>query len=100
TIPRDHHVLPTRRSSDHDFSIYVDARIEDIEKWYIQRFLALRKTAFADPNAHFHHYADLTDEQATMAAKEIWHSTNRPNQVENRSEEHTSELQSRENLVC
>ena len=25
-----------------DFSIYVDARIEDIEKWYVDRFLALR----------------------------------------------------------
>ncbi|MET7773485.1 type I pantothenate kinase [Nocardia sp. NPDC005366] len=66
-----------------DFSIYVDARIEDIEKWYVQRFLALRATAFAAPEAHFHHYAGFNDEQATGAAQEIWHSTNRPNLVEN-----------------
>src|SRR6476620_5215844 len=32
-----------------DFSVYVDARIEDIEGWYISRFLGLRTTAFADP---------------------------------------------------
>ncbi|MDG3012332.1 type I pantothenate kinase [Rhodococcus sp. D2-41] len=66
-----------------DFSIYVDARIEDIEHWYVKRFLALRSTAFADPNAHFHHYAALSDEHATIAAQEIWHSINRPNLVEN-----------------
>ncbi|MFD4351970.1 type I pantothenate kinase [Nocardia sp. NPDC058519] len=66
-----------------DFSIYVDARIEDIENWYVQRFLALRKTGFADPEAHFHHYAAFSDEQATAAARDIWNSTNRPNLVEN-----------------
>ncbi|GAA5042663.1 type I pantothenate kinase [Nocardia callitridis] len=66
-----------------DFSIYVDARIEDIEKWYVKRFLALRATGFANPEAHFHHYANFTDEQASATAKEIWNSTNRPNLVEN-----------------
>ncbi|WP_018179157.1 type I pantothenate kinase [Jongsikchunia kroppenstedtii] len=66
-----------------DFSVYVDARIEDIEKWYIQRFLAMRSNAFADPNSYFHHYASLTDEQATLAARDIWNSVNRPNLVEN-----------------
>ncbi len=66
-----------------DFSIYVDARIENIERWYVKRFLALRGTAFADPQAHFHHYSKLSDEHATIAAQEIWHTTNRPNLVEN-----------------
>ena len=46
-----------------DFSVYVDARIEDIEQWYISRFLAMRATAFADPASHFHHYATLTDDR-------------------------------------
>ncbi|MCX5043873.1 type I pantothenate kinase [Aldersonia sp. NBC_00410] len=66
-----------------DFSIYVDARIEDIEKWYVRRFLALRGTSFADPQAHFHHYAGLSDDAATIAAEELWHNINRPNLVEN-----------------
>lgn len=66
-----------------DFSVYVDARIEDIEKWYIARFLTMRSTAFADPASHFHHYSTLTDEQAEMAARDIWHSINRPNLIEN-----------------
>ncbi|BBX15190.1 type I pantothenate kinase [Mycolicibacterium duvalii] len=66
-----------------DFSVYVDARIEDIENWYISRFLSMRAGAFADPASHFHHYSTLTDEQAVFAARDIWHSINRPNLIEN-----------------
>src|ERR1700710_1429470 len=75
---------PTLMVSDlFDFSLYVDGRIEDIEQWYISRFLAMRSTAFANPASHFHHYADLTDQQADIAAREIWRSINRPNLIEN-----------------
>ena len=66
-----------------DFSLYVDARIEDIEEWYIERFLSLRKTSFSNPSSHFAHYADLSDKAARLAAREIWTSINRPNLVEN-----------------
>ena len=45
-----------------DFSIYVDAHTEDIARWYVERFLTLRDTAFADPDSHFHHYASLSDD--------------------------------------
>jgi type I pantothenate kinase len=75
---------PTLMVSDlFDFSVYVDARIEDIEHWYIERFLALRSGAFADPASHFHHYAGLSDTQAVAAARDIWSSINRPNLIEN-----------------
>jgi type I pantothenate kinase len=66
-----------------DFSLYVDARIEDIEQWYVERFLELRSTSFSNPNSHFAHYADLSDQAARLAAREIWMSINRPNLVEN-----------------
>lgn len=66
-----------------DFSLYVDAKIEDIEKWYVERFLELRSTSFSNPNSHFAHYADLSDQAARLAAREIWTSINRPNLVEN-----------------
>ncbi|HZQ34172.1 MAG TPA: type I pantothenate kinase [Mycobacterium sp.] len=75
---------PTLMVSDlFDFSLYVDARIEDIEEWYVSRFLTMRSTAFANPASHFHHYAALNDQQAVTAAKEIWRSINRPNLIEN-----------------
>lgn len=75
---------PTLMVSDlFDFSIYVDARVEDIEQWYISRFLTMRSTAFADPASHFHNYAGLNDDQAMAAAHSIWMSINYPNLVEN-----------------
>lgn len=75
---------PTLMVSDlFDFSVYVDARIEDIEQWYVSRFLSMRAGAFANPQSHFHSYSTLTDEQAVFAARDIWHSINRPNLIEN-----------------
>ncbi len=75
---------PTLMVSDlFDFSVYVDARTEVIEQWYIDRFLKLRSTAFRRPNAHFAPYADLDDAAATEVAREIWQSINLPNLVEN-----------------
>lgn len=45
---------PTLMVSDlFDFSIYVDARIEDIEQWYISRFLAMRSTSLRIPHRTF-----------------------------------------------
>lgn len=66
-----------------DFSIYVDAHTEDIARWYVERFLTLRDTAFADPTSHFHHYAALTDEQARAEATRLWQEINEPNLVHN-----------------
>ncbi|WP_018581687.1 type I pantothenate kinase [Corynebacterium pilosum] len=75
---------PTLMVSDlFDFSVYVDARTEHIEHWYIERFLKLRSTAFRAPGAHFAKYADLDDAKAEHVAREIWQSINLPNLVEN-----------------
>jgi type I pantothenate kinase len=66
-----------------DFTIYVDARTRNIRQWYVDRFLALRRTAFAKPESFFHRYASLTDEQAVERAREIWDSINAPNLEQN-----------------
>jgi len=66
-----------------DFSVYVDARTEDIKCWYVERFLRLRETTFADPGSYFHRYAELTDEQARETALGIWDSINERNLIDN-----------------
>ncbi|MEU2350661.1 type I pantothenate kinase [Modestobacter sp. NPDC049651] len=66
-----------------DFSVYVDAAEGDIEQWYVERFLALRRTAFADTAAYFHRFADLTDEEAVRTAQGIWTAVNEPNLRQN-----------------
>lgn len=66
-----------------DFSIYVDASGKDLRRWYIERFLKLRKTAFADPESYFHRYSSFTDEEAVARASELWDTINWPNLKEN-----------------
>ncbi len=66
-----------------DVSVYVDARAGDIERWYVERFLSLRETAFADPQSYFHRYAELSDDEARERAHTIWGDINGPNLVEN-----------------
>lgn len=66
-----------------DFSVYVDAHVGDIKKWYVERFLELRRTAFADPDSHFHRYASLSDDAAVDIAENIWDAINAPNLMEN-----------------
>jgi type I pantothenate kinase len=66
-----------------DFSVYVDAKTEDVRRWYVERFLRLRRTAFADPSSYFHRYAGLSDAEAASTAERIWDRTNEPNLVQN-----------------
>ena len=66
-----------------DFRLYLDAEEEDVERWYLDRFLALRNGAFQNPESYFHRYAQLSDEEAVEVAAGIWARTNRPNLREN-----------------
>ena len=66
-----------------DFSVYVDAATADVRQWYVERFLRLRRTAFADPASYFRRYASLSDEAARETALSIWAEVNGPNLVQN-----------------
>ncbi|PMB89370.1 type I pantothenate kinase, partial [Varibaculum cambriense] len=62
-----------------DFSIYVDARTRDIERWFLERFLSLKESAFSDPNSYFQVYSGISDSVARQIALDIWNSINLPN---------------------
>lgn len=66
-----------------DFSIFVDADLSDIRRWYIDRFLALKETAFTQPDAYFSRYASLSDEDAMAIAEDIWTRINEVNLTRN-----------------
>jgi type I pantothenate kinase len=80
--PRDGRGIPNA-SDFFDFSIYLDADLEDLERWYIDRFLRLRDGAFRDPKSYFHRYASLTDAEAVTTATRIWDTINLVNLREN-----------------
>lgn len=81
-LPRDGKAVPFV-SDFFDFSVYLDAEESVLQTWYIERFLALRDTAFADPRSYFHRYAALSDEDATATAVSIWSRINLANLREN-----------------
>jgi type I pantothenate kinase len=70
-LPKDGKAIPFV-SDFFDFSVYLDADEEVLKSWYVNRFLALRSTAFADPKSYFHRYSKLTDSEATATATSIW----------------------------
>jgi type I pantothenate kinase len=66
-----------------DFTIYVDARTTDIATWYEERFLQLRKGAFANPKSYFHRFSSLSEEEAKQLAHTFWSQINEPNLIQN-----------------
>jgi len=66
-----------------DFSVYLHAAEDDLEKWFVARFMRLRDTAFRDPLSYFKKYADLDDAQAEATARDIWTRINLRNLREN-----------------
>jgi type I pantothenate kinase len=66
-----------------DFSIYVDADEESLERWYVNRFLTFRDTAFRDPASYFHRYSQLSEPEAVDTARAIWREINLVNLQQN-----------------
>ncbi|KAA1035030.1 MULTISPECIES: type I pantothenate kinase [unclassified Pseudonocardia] len=66
-----------------DFSVYVDAATADVRRWYVERFLRLRQTAFRDPQSFFRRYAELDHDAAVARAEHIWATINQPNLEQN-----------------
>lgn len=66
-----------------DFSIYLDAATDDIRKWYLQRFVYLKNTAFQSSESYFNQYKHLSDEEALSMASDTWDRVNLKNLVEN-----------------
>jgi type I pantothenate kinase len=66
-----------------DFAIYVDADERDVERWYVERFLLLRDTAFRNPSSYFHSYSRLNSEEAVAVGRDIWREINARNLHQN-----------------
>jgi type I pantothenate kinase len=66
-----------------DFSVFLDASEEQLEKWYVERFMRLRNTAFRDPRSFFKKFAEIDDAEAIATARDIWRRINLVNLREN-----------------
>jgi len=81
-LPKDGKAIPFV-SDFFDFSVYLDASEDVLRAWYIDRFLALRETAFRDPKSYFHRYSTLSDKEASNTASSIWNRINLVNLHDN-----------------
>ena len=79
THDRDHAAV----SDFFDFAIYVDADEPEVRRWYVERFLQLRDTAFRRPDSHFRAYSRLDTPAAVAVAEQIWDGINGRNLREN-----------------
>ena len=59
-----------------DFSIYVDASIEDIESWYLDRFLKLLSLAQDDPDSYYYRFTQMPIGEVESFAHQVWTSIN------------------------
>ena len=80
--PKDGKAIPYV-SDFFDFSVYIDADEDVLRKWFVDRFLTFRGTAFRDPKAYFHRYSSLNDAEAIATATAIWERINLVNLREN-----------------
>ena len=81
-LPRDARPVPF--VSDYfDFSVYIDADEDLLRKWYVDRFMALRQTAFRKPESFFRRYAEIPETEALVMANGLWDRINLPNLREN-----------------
>jgi len=66
-----------------DFSIYIDADENVLERWYVERFMRLRETAFLDPLSYFNRYSKVSEKEAFDTALSLWTDINLVNLREN-----------------
>lgn len=66
-----------------DFTIFVDAETDNIKRWFVERVLEFRATAFKDPKAYFHSISKMTQEETTKFSERVWREINERNLFEN-----------------
>ena len=66
-----------------DFSIYVDAGEEDLERWYVDRLVLLRETSLQNPLSYFNFLTNYTEDATRDFAKSVWTQVNLVNLHDN-----------------
>ncbi len=66
-----------------DFSIYIDATEQDLERWYVERLLLLRETSLHDPRSYFNFLTQYTEDATADFARSIWAQINLVNLRDN-----------------
>ncbi len=66
-----------------NFSIFVDAEINDIKSWYLARLLSFYHNQLQQEDAYFHFLSKLHEEELLKFGSKVWHEVNELNLLEN-----------------
>tara|TARA_R110001606_G_scaffold365294_1_gene520079 strand:+ start:1220 stop:2026 length:807 start_codon:yes stop_codon:yes gene_type:complete len=73
---------PDRAQGEPDILIYLDAPLEDIETWFLERFLRFWNAARTDPSSFYAQFLHMTEPELVTFAKSVWQGINLPNLTE------------------
>ena len=59
-----------------DFSLYIDAGVDNIETWYLERFQTLLDLAKNDEKNYYHRFTKIRKEDALALAQKTWRDIN------------------------
>ena len=65
-----------------DLAVYIDAALEDVERWFVARFHDLVREAADDPGSFYRGFVGLEPDAVTDLARAVWTAVNLPNVVE------------------
>lgn len=66
-----------------DFSLFVDADIDVVKQWYVDRVCLFSRTAFLKPTAYFNYLTKLSPTEIKHFAENIWNDINAINLIQN-----------------
>lgn len=67
------------QSHEPDLLIYLDAELEHIEGWFLERFLRFWHAAEHDPSSFYAQFRHMTEPELITFAKSVWAGINLPN---------------------
>jgi type I pantothenate kinase len=70
---------PPRKIDQPDVLIYLDAKLEDLERWYLDRFLRFWRAAEDDRTSFYAQFLHMTEPELIAFAKSVWAGINLPN---------------------
>jgi type I pantothenate kinase len=65
-----------------DLGVYVDAEVDDVERWFVARFQDLVRDAADDPGSFYRGWVDLDPDAVADLARAVWNGVNLPNLVD------------------
>lgn len=62
-----------------DLLIYIDANEQDLETWFVRRFMGLWREAETNPASFYARFRSMTETEADSFARQVWAGINLPN---------------------